>query len=335
MNTRYSQLQPFTHDEKKEIAKLLCSFFAPLNNQKHREKLGLPIESGKLRPLTFFDFLTWSKKIGYDLNPKMFLVKELSLALENKGFLVNAGNTGQTPGFSTCYYFMKELSTIQQKGTLWLGSALGAGYIGNEIKKDIVLIIGKTKQGDCAVGTGLLIAPGKILTCAHVLDDMKVDDHVEVHGAKFNIDCCLSHKKVDVGLILLQEKVDPFLKDKALRCAHSLEEVVISGYPTVPRSLVPTITLHRGEICGRMEETMDGYPLELFSAIARPGNSGGPVIGLDGHVVGIVTRSLERPREDADAMAPLPFFSAVPSDVIMEACLELTPNERLPWEDYQ
>lgn len=68
---------------------------------------------------------------------------------------------------------------MAQKGTLWLGNILGADYIGHEIKKDLVLITGVTAAGDCAVGTGLLVIPGVVLTCAHVIDDMKIDDRVE------------------------------------------------------------------------------------------------------------------------------------------------------------
>lgn len=75
--------------------------------------------------------------------------------------------------------------------------------------------------------------------------------------------------------------------------------------------------------------------MELFSAIARPGNSGGPVVAMDGRVVGIVTRSLERDKEEADFMAPMPFFAAVPSKLIAQALTELDGGgTSLPWEDW-
>ncbi len=80
---------------------------------------------------------------------------------------------------------------------------------------------------------------------------------------------------------------------------------------------------------------MDGHPVELFSAIARPGNSGGPVVSMDGRVVGLVSRSLERPREEADTISPMPFFSAIPADVIRDSFRGLTNGIELPWETYE
>ncbi len=335
MTERYSKLAPLDQEERAALCIMLCSFFSPMNNAKHRQALLLPIEEGMMRPLSLFDFFKWTKMNGNDLWSKEFRINELVLRLEQKGVLVNAGTNGKSPGLSNCFYFMYEFSSLAGKGRLWLGSILGADYIGYEIKKDLVLITGITPMGDHAIGTGHLILPGVVLTCAHVLDDMKIAEQVEIGIRKFKVDKCLSSKNADVGIIFLEEQVAPSLQDIALRSAHSLEEVVIAGYPTIPRGLAPIITLHRGEICGRVENTIDGCPLELFSAIARPGNSGGPVVGLDGRIVGIVTRSLERPREEADPMAPLPFFSAVPADVIQKEFINLTGGNQLPWETYQ
>jgi len=335
MTERYSKLAPLNQEERAAFCIMLCSFFSPMKNAELRQELQLPIEEGVIRPLSLLDFFKWTKLKGSDLWPKMFRIQELVLRLEQKGVLVNAGTNGKGLGLSTCFYFGYERSSLAQKGRLWLGNVLGADYIGYEIKKDLVLITGVTPAGDCAVGTGLLIIPGVVLTCAHVVDDMKIEEQVEIGSRKFKVGKCLSSKNADVGIIFLEEQVAPSLQDIALRSAHSLEEIVIAGYPTIPRGLSPTITLHRGEICGRVENTMDGCPLELFSAIARPGNSGGPVVGLDGRIVGIVTRSLERPREEADPMVPLPFFSAVPADVIQEEFENLTEGLQLPWEAYQ
>jgi hypothetical protein len=56
---------------------------------------------------------------------------------------------------------------------------------------------------------------------------------------------------------------------------------------------------------------------------------------MDGRIVGIVSRSLERKREEADAMSPIPFFASLPASVIKESDLELTNNSvSIPWEDY-
>jgi hypothetical protein len=56
---------------------------------------------------------------------------------------------------------------------------------------------------------------------------------------------------------------------------------------------------------------------------------------MDGRILGIVTKSLERQREESDINEPLPFFSAIPSKVIQLVFNELTKGTNLPWEDYQ
>lgn len=330
MNSRYSSLSNLSINEQADITIRLCNFFAVLNAKKLREELGLPIKEKVIEPLTLVDFLNYMKTDGLDLWPKMQRIQELVEKLKQRNVLQYRGGVDLNSGF----FFMRELTEREKKGRLWLGSILGSAYVGHEIEKDIVYIEGTTPKGDISVGTGTLITDGVILTCAHVVDDMKVD-YVKIRGQRFNIKDARSHEIVDVGLIFLNETIEPLSKDMAFRDSKLLEPIVIAGYPTIPRSLAPCYTLQTGEISGQIKNTMDSYPMDLFSAIARPGNSGGPVLGMDGCITGIVTRSLERQQEESDAMAVLPFFASVPASEIGRCIGEITDGGiDVPWENY-
>jgi S1-C subfamily serine protease len=330
-HNRYSVLSQLSLNEQRELCIKLCNFFNPLQNQSIRVAMKMEVQKNQLTPLSIIDFLMFHKSSGLDLWPKMMRIKELIRKLCQKGILSSYGGTDLNEHF----FFTRELSNLQRLGTLWLGEVLGSQYIGTEIEKDIAYITGTTSKGDISVGTGILISPNAVLTCAHVLSDMTLDNVITVSGQDIEVKDIKFHDVVDVGIIFLKNDITRKLNDLAFRDAALLEEVVIAGYPTIPRSLKPVFTLQRGEISGFMTETMDKYPLDLFSAIARPGNSGGPVVGLDGCIVGIVTRSLEREKEEADSMSPLPFFASVPASVIKKSVLELTDNlVSIPWEDY-
>jgi Trypsin-like peptidase domain len=108
------------------------------------------------------------------------------------------------------------------------------------------------KEGDIAVGTGLLISTSKILTCGHVINDLAEINEARIGNKVVSLDQVLAHERVDVGIVRTKEQVDRQLPDLAFRDALLLEEVLIAGYPSVPGSLEPTLTFQRGEICGRI-----------------------------------------------------------------------------------
>lgn len=327
---RYSHLGPLQIEDQTVICKLLTLFFDPLKANAMREELKLPVIPSEITPLNVMDFLRYHKDRGLDLWPKMTHVQALIRKLVTSQVLSSWGGSGHVERLLCTI----ELSDRQKRGWLWLGRALASPYIANEIAKDIAFIEGTTKKGDIAVGTGLLISPHEILTCGHVIDDLDEISEIKVGSNIATIEHRVAHSHVDVGIIYMKDQIAPQLPDLAFRDAGILEEVLIAGYPSVPSSLAPALTFQRGEICGRIE-TRGGWPMELFSAIARPGNSGGPVVAMDGRVVGIVTRSLERQKEDADSMAPMPFFAAIPSRVIATALTEFGDGTTsLPWEDW-
>jgi S1-C subfamily serine protease len=138
----------------------------------------------------------------------------------------------------------------------------------------------------------------------------------------------LAHPKIDVGLL---EISPPFasLKGLAFREPRIGETVFTVGFPRIPLSREPSLVIQRDEVTNRSITTFSGDKLFLYSAIARPGNSGGPVISSDGNVVGLVTQDLrEEPSADV-------FYAGVGGVEVARAISELDVPVTLPIEDYR
>ena len=84
----------------------------------------------------------------------------------------------------------------------------------------------------------------------------------------------------------------------------------------------------------------------MFSAIARPGNSGGPIIAHDGRVIGIVfqesshTSSTElqsggsqNPETSAELTDAAPFYRGIPASEMMRALDDFGLRHLATFED--
>jgi S1-C subfamily serine protease len=76
---------------------------------------------------------------------------------------------------------------------------------------------------------------------------------------------------------------------------------------------------------------LDGHEVFLYSAIARPGNSGGPIVSETGHVVGIVTEELTQ----SSATFEMPFHAGIRTTELVRALSDLDTSLTLPVEDYE
>ena len=150
-----------------------------------------------------------------------------------------------------------------------------------------------------------------------------------------------AHSTIDVGVVIINEALKhEICHDIALRDSTILEKIIISGFPKVPRRIDTSVITQSGKIAGKINsyDHHGSTKLELFTAVAHPGNSGGPLLTMDGKLVGIVTQSLERSEEEADKKNQiLPFFAAIPASEIYKAFneLETAKTYQIPWEYYQ
>ena len=166
------------------------------------------------------------------------------------------------------------------------------------VAPSVVRVIGyatskKGKEVERSVGTGVVIVDkGIILTNLHVVRGV---DRIGVTFADgTESDASITGAQPENDLAVLQaHKLPDDLQAAPLRAAHNLrvgEGVVVMGFPF---GIGPSASA--GVVSGlqrEFESPEGGQELQnliQFDAAANPGNSGGPLITMDGQVVGIVT----------------------------------------------
>ena len=75
-----------------------------------------------------------------------------------------------------------------------------------------------------------------------------------------------------------------------------------------------------------------GTDLFLYSAISRPGNSGGAIVSDDGYVVGITTELTEGQYSKEIPFSP--HYAGIPAHVIARAVDEMNLGIQVPYETF-
>ena len=329
--SRYSKLSPLPIEEKIRLSLQALEFFLPINFHRVSATLGRKTTAAHaISPWNAGDFINYLEKTGTfpDAQRHMFRIVDLLSELASGGILSAMGPT-QNPLTGQSYYFMREQTAAERKGVFWLAPALGPQFIHHLISSITEQVTGTDSKGDARAGTALVISPNWLLTCAHVISDMEVDAEQTLQGQSNTVVDLLTHKTIDVGLIKVSK---PLIEAPGLLFSNpSVAQTVYTlGFPRIPLSRSSALIMHKGEVTSEHLTTFQESALFLYSAIARPGNSGGPIVASSGHVVGIVTDELS---EEA-ARQGMPFYAGVRTSEIVLAVSDLNPDIALPVETY-
>ena len=139
-------------------------------------------------------------------------------------------------------------------------------------------------------GSGFVYGPGRVMTNAHVVagtDRLTVS--VRGTGEELHAQVVLLDPDLDIAVLAVPE-----LRAPALRFAgpvRSGTSAVVAGFPgggplsAVPARVRAMLVAQGKDIYGRGDVSREVYSLR---AEVRPGNSGGPLLGADGQVLGMV-----------------------------------------------
>jgi Trypsin-like peptidase domain/GYF domain 2 len=150
-------------------------------------------------------------------------------------------------------------------------------------------------SSDTGSGSGFIVGKNLVMTNAHVVDQ-GMARNLKVHFPDANelsqgeYPCLISYVSTDYDIALLSIEADVALPP--LQLAHDFnfkkgQKVIAIGCPGFGQKTVIANAVREGIVSTKFR--IDGVEyLELGIAV-NPGNSGGPVVNMFGHVIGMVT----------------------------------------------
>lgn len=155
-------------------------------------------------------------------------------------------------------------------------------------RASVLKIRGENDCGRGVEGTGFVYSPGRIMTNAHVVAGVD-EPTVLVGDQEVPARVVLYDPNLDVAVLAVEGLGRPFLRfDKT---AEAGDDAAVLGYPNDGPYNVQSARI-RGEqrlrspdIYGRGTVIREVYSLR---SLVRPGNSGGPLLSVDGDVIGVI-----------------------------------------------
>ncbi|MCV7229447.1 trypsin-like peptidase domain-containing protein [Mycolicibacterium komossense] len=264
---------------------------------------GSPANTTALEPWSVADFSRYLSTLGLPGAGQVINVHQIVSAMERVGLLLPFGWDSRLPIMGQRYIAQGGASKGQLGGNLWLSLIFGAELIIPSYNAVTVQLAGNDRDGNPvdSWGTGLVIDHQHVITNKHVVTALVgAGGALSVHPSRNQGDVesvagsvvAVPHPTLDVAVIkfdLPEGKLIPRVPGIGFRDPDWADEVYVFGYPRVPMTADMAITVQRGEVVNPAAETIpDRQKIFLYSAIARPGNSGGPIVAQDGRVIGLV-----------------------------------------------
>ena len=328
---------PWGLQSRLKLVSFACDFFNVSTVAASHTVIGKEVRSGgSPEPLTVSDFLEYLEvKKVFRKSPNAFRVAQTVERMASTGLLVHAGyGKPSIAGLQDHYLYMVTVSEARRY-LFRLVPVLGPEYLYELCAPGLVHITGTNKNGVAVAGTGLVVHPDYVLTCRHVVSDMKVDGEQTFQGRKYavNEESMRKHSDVDIAVVRVDGAPLTLLKGALFQAPIVAQTVYTLGYPKLPGLREAPVTMQQGAVTNECVTSLSGESLFLYSAISRPGNSGGPVMSEDGYVVGLSIVDARGQYHPDEAFSP--HYAGIPAQVVVKAVEDLGLGIQLPFESYE
>ena len=370
---RYTRLAPLDIDTETLLALQARHFFSPSYQLQARKRpRGQPLTpaSGK----DFLDFLKQSKTVPDEPDRYLHQIRGLLERMVANDILVEmgVGGGGSFVMLPKSYYAFSEISNLRAQGVLWLAKTLGGRFVHRHVSPAIVHVVGENDEGEAS---GIVFDAHHVLTCRHVVSRMDVATEQVFQGKTVTVEGVFSHDTLDVAVVRVKESLAT-VPGLGFLAPMVSQKVYRFGYSRVPCSIpsstgISPLVMQSGEVTSESVLVYGRLELFLYSAIARPGDSGGAVVSEDGYVVGMTTELSDArlgKADGQDAASPpppggvpdagavvattaessdagggktdgedvfSPHYAGIPSHVLAKAVDDLRLGVRIPYETYE
>jgi S1-C subfamily serine protease len=169
------------------------------------------------------------------------------------------------------------------------GKPLSTADIAEQSEPSVALI-----TGDDSTGTGFLVAPGLVMTNAHVIDEeympnvkVRFPSAQKDQQGPYSADLVYEDTRRDLALLAVRTTLPPLRIAPSYRFRKG-EDIVVIGNPGAGGKLVLENAISRGIMSTKT--ALEGAPYYQLSIAVNPGNSGGPVFDSTGAVIGVLSR---------------------------------------------
>ncbi|OBA70607.1 hypothetical protein A5641_12210 [Mycobacterium sp. 1554424.7] len=308
------------------------------------------VQYGQFEPWNATEFTMFLRARGFGPTVATYHL-DLLARMERAGMLILCGWDSGESVMGQRYISHGQMHYMQQ-GDLWLSEVLGPELIIESYNAATIRI---TRNGKAGGATGLALDRSHLVTNRHVVEGLagrtgeliSTDLSFKQIGADERTYQCRVHGHEELDVAVIEAEIaegDPgffCLPDIRWRPPKWIDEICVFGYPPVPGTVDEPITVQPGRVVNpKARAAANGgyrqHDILLFSAIARPGNSGGPIVAQDGRVIGLVEESAQDATSTAggdfeDAQAPR-FYRGIHAGEVVRAVSELNFSG-LAWLD--